>query len=69
MELVIGQVVSGTYRNKGFNRRGCVVPVTTKRFKDGVVIGHTKTGGAIIEVESGNLKFKVYRVKIDEVTL
>lgn len=65
MNLVIGQVVSGSYWNKGFNRRGCVVPVITKRFTDGVVIGFTKVGGPIIEVKSGNLKFNVYRVKID----
>ena len=68
MNLVIGQVVSGSYQNKGSNRRGCVVPVTTKRFTDGVVIGHTNAGSPIIEVTSGNLKFKVYRTKIDEVT-
>ncbi len=65
MNLVIGQVVSGSYRNKGSDRRGCIVRVSSKRFEDGVVIGFTKTGGPIIEVKSGNLKFKVYRVKID----
>lgn len=68
MKLVLGQVVSGTYRNKGFNQRGQTIPVTTKRFENGVIIGFTMTGGPIIEVTSGNLKFKVYRVKIDEVT-
>ncbi len=69
MNLVIGQVVSGTYRNKGSNRHGCTVSITTKRFTDGVVIGFTKAGGPIIEVTSGNLKFKVYRTTIDGVTI
>ncbi len=66
MTLIMGQVVSGSYWNKGPDRHGCLVPIIAKRFEDGVVIGFTKSGGPIIEVTSGNLKFKVYRVKIDK---
>ncbi len=66
--MVIGQTVSGTYRNKGSDRSGRMVRVTYKRFTNGVVIGFTKVGGPIIQVTSGNLTFKVYRVKIDGVT-
>lgn len=62
--LVIGQIVSGTYQNKGSNRRGETVPIFTKPFSDGVVIGFTKIGTPIIEITSGNLRFKVYRTKI-----
>lgn len=65
MELVIGQVVSGSYRNKGFDRQGRIVRVSSKRFENGVVVGFTKTGGPKIEVTSGNLKFRVYRVVVD----
>lgn len=69
MKLIMGQVVSGTYWNKWHDRRrGHIVPIITKRFTDGVVIGFTKTDGPIIEVTSGNLKFKVYRTKIDNDT-
>lgn len=62
--LVIGQTVSGTYWNKSFDRNGNWVPIRSKTFKDGVVIGFTKTGSPIIEVTSGNMRFKVYRFKI-----
>lgn len=65
MKLTIGQVVSGTYWNKGSNRQGYCVPIRSKPFSDGVVIGFTKAGGPIISIRSGNLRFNVYRTKID----
>lgn len=64
MKLTIGQTVSGTYWNKGFNKHGYAVPIRTKAFKDGVVIGFTKSGSPVISIRSGNLKFNVYRTKI-----
>ncbi len=66
MKVIIGQTVSGTYQNKGFDKRGCVVPITIKPFKNGVVIGFTKIGSPIIQITSGNLRFKAYRTKISE---
>lgn len=64
MKPVIGQKVSGFYWNKGFDKNGHCVPIRDKPFSDGVVIGFTKTGSPIIEVTSGNLRFKVYRTEI-----
>jgi hypothetical protein len=66
MKLAIGQTVSGTYWNKGFDRHGYVVPVIIKPFENGVVIGFTKAGSPIISVTSGSLRFNVYRTKISE---
>ncbi len=63
-KLVIGQKVSGTYWNKGSDRRGNTVPIFTKPFIDGEVIGFTKIGNPIIEITSGNFRFKAYRTKI-----
>ncbi len=63
-KLIIGQKVSGTYWNKGSDRRGNMVPIFTKPFIDGVVIGFTSIGNPIIEITSGNLRFKAYRTKI-----
>ncbi len=63
-KLVIGQRVSGTYWNKGSNRRGEIVPIITKPFENGIVIGFTKIGQPIIEITVGNLQFKAYRTKI-----
>lgn len=64
MKLIIGQRVSGSYWNKGFDKHGYSVPMITKPFKNGVVIGFTQAGSPIISVTSGNLTFKVYRTKI-----
>lgn len=66
MKLAIGQKVSGVYWNKGFDKRGYAVPIITKPFEGGVVIGFTKAGGPIISVTSGNFTFKAYRTKIHE---
>lgn len=63
-QLIIGQKVSGTYWNKGTDRHGMSVPIITKPFVDGIVIGFTRIGGPIIEITSGNLRFKAYRTKI-----
>ncbi len=65
MDLVIGQKVSGSYWNKSTNRHGMAVPITAKNFTDGIVIGFTKAGGPIISVRAGNMRFNVYRTKID----
>jgi hypothetical protein len=62
--LIIGQVVSGVYWNKGFDKHGRCVPISDKPFTDGVVIGFTKAGSPIISVTSGNIQFNVYRTKI-----
>ncbi len=66
MKLTIGQVVSGTYWTKGFDKRGYAIPIKTRPFSDGVVIGFTKAGSPIISIRSGNLRFNVYRTKIDD---
>ncbi len=62
--LVIGQVVSGSYWNKGTDKHGYAVPIITKPFKNGTVIGFTQNGRPIISVTSGNFTFNVYRTKI-----
>ncbi len=63
-ELVIGQIVSGIYQNKGVDKHGLCVPIKSTTFKDGVVIGFTKIGSPIIRIKSGNLPFNAYRTKI-----
>jgi hypothetical protein len=64
MDLVIGQKVSGVYWNKGSDSNGYCVPIRDKPFRDGIVIGFTKSGRPIIQVTSGNLIFNVYRTEI-----
>ncbi len=68
MTVSVGQIVSGSYWTKtwkGSYQNGRYVPMVIRRFEDGLVTGHTKDGRPIIELTSGNLKFKVTRTDLD----
>lgn len=64
--LVIGQVVSGTWWKNGFATNGQIL--SGQRFENGIVIGFTKVGGPIIELIRGDVAFKVYRTEVDDVS-
>ncbi len=63
--LAIGQIVSGTYWKKRFDKNGYNVSSKGTKFQNGTIIGFTTNGSAIVCVTSGNLRFNVYRTKID----